>query len=698
MDLFSAGSGWEPLASRMRPRTLEEFIGQEHILGEGRLLRRAIALDQLSSIILSGPPGTGKTTLAQVIAQSTESKFFNINAVLSGVKEVREILSVAEETRNLQGRKSVLFVDEVHRWNKAQQDALLPWVENGTLILIGATTENPFFEVNRALVSRSRVFQLKGLEERDLRRIAERALSDRVHGYGKWEVVLETGVLEHLTGKAGGDARNLLNALELAVETRLRPPPPDGTIIHISLSDAEESIQERVALYDKDGDYHYDAASAFIKSLRGSDPDAALYWLAVMIRAGEDPSFLFRRMLITACEDVGLADPEALSAVTAAAAAFDRVGMPEGQYHLSFAALRLALAPKSNSTIGYFDAMKTLDTQGAGDVPANLKDASRDKDAFGHGKGYAYPHAFRDHWTAQNYLPSGQKGRVFYQPGSLGWEKEPAEIWQSRRELVEASLPHSETDSENFSWSPAHPINDASSPTHFWESIRLGTLRELGLHRTSRVWIARDRQGLMTMECLRRCTEGLIIITGNEQDLASVDYWTRNLPLLEKPFKLSGPPEPSQPLDAALFLLENGGDTRDFLIALKNLTWSEGAKAALIIVIPPDPKLAGLFPSGSLNEGTLRLLKESEKNFPDPEPIPGPEGWKSIKIHSNIPLLWNDERKKEWLDTRRIGKWAAKVSRDVPELWPSLRDSLMKTPDCEVLFKREAYVFFSPAL
>ena len=409
MDLFSSSVSHseEPLAARMRPRTLDEYVGQEHILGKGRLLRRAIQADQLSSVIFYGPPGTGKTTLARVIANTTESHFSTLNAVLSGVKELRAEIEDARRRRELYGQRTILFVDEVHRWNKSQQDALLPWVENGTFILIGATTENPYFEVNAALVSRSRIFQLKKLTDDDLMRIAHDAISDKERGYGKYKVVFEEGALEHLVSVAAGDARSLLNAIELAVETTPDSfPPPDGSEIYISKECAEESIQRRAVLYDKEGDYHFDVISAFIKSLRGSDTDASLYWLARMVAAGEDPRFIFRRMIILAAEDVGMADPMAVSVAVADAEAFDRIGLPEGRFHLAHAAIYLSTCPKSNSSLGFFDALADVEREKAEEVPNHLRDPNRDSKGFGHGEGYMYPHSYKDHWVAQQYLPS----------------------------------------------------------------------------------------------------------------------------------------------------------------------------------------------------------------------------------------------------------------------------------------------------
>ena len=437
----------EPLAARMRPRNLDEYIGQDHIVGKGRLLRRAIAADQLTSVIFYGPPGSGKTTLARVIANHTQSNFITLNAVLTGVADIRKAIEEAEKYQKLYDQRTILFVDEVHRWNKSQQDALLPWVENGTIILIGATTENPFFEVNKALVSRSRVFQLKPLTYDDLFKAATMALTDQERGYGHWKVEFEEGALEHLIETANGDARSLLNALELAVETtpeqwkpHAQPPVPAyGSQIYISKEAAEESIQKKVVLYDRDGDYHYDIISAFIKSLRGRDPDAACYWLARMVAAGEDPHFIFRRMLISACEDTGLADPNAVSIVNSCAQAFDRVGMPEGRYFLAHAALYLATAPKSNSSMAFFDALASVEKEDA-EVPNHLKDNNRDAEGFGHGAGYLYPHAYRDHWVAQQYLPDTLMGRVFYTPSTQGYEATIREDVLSRREIQIAQI------------------------------------------------------------------------------------------------------------------------------------------------------------------------------------------------------------------------------------------------------------------
>jgi putative ATPase len=427
-----------PLAARMRPRTLDEFVGQGEIIGEGRLLRRAIEADRLfSSIILWGPPGTGKTTLAQIISNRTESHFDTLSAVLAGKPQLREILNKALERRKLYGKRTTLFVDEVHRWNKAQQDALLPHVENGSIILIGATTENPYFEVISALVSRSRIFQLRPLKEADVRSILERTIQDEERGYGKIDITIDEDALEHLIRVAGGDARNALNALELAVEST--PPDSQGKI-SIDLQVAQESIQRRAVLYDKDGDAHYDTISAFIKSVRGSDPDAALYWLAKMLYAGEDPRFILRRLIILAGEDIGLGDPMGLVVASSAAQAFDYIGLPEGIYPIVEATLFLATAPKSNSAGAYFKAFQLIEDEGKIEVPRHLQDANRDGEALGHGQGYQYPHEDPQHFLPQQYLPGGVLGTYFYQPSEQGHEREIKQRLERWREAQRLAL------------------------------------------------------------------------------------------------------------------------------------------------------------------------------------------------------------------------------------------------------------------
>jgi putative ATPase len=432
-DLFDASaadfrSSRAPLADRMRPRTLQEYIGQDHILGEGRLLRRSIEADRITSLIFYGPPGTGKTTLARIIANTTRSHFRTLNAVLAGVKDIRESIADAETRLKHHRQRTILFIDEVHRFNKAQQDALLPHVENGTVTFIGATTENPYFEVIKALVSRSRVFELKGLTEEDLRKVARFALTNEERGYGRRNVELHEDALDHLVSTANGDARSLLNALELAVETTADGEP-------VTLEVAEESIQKRAVLYDKEGDAHYDTISAFIKSLRGSDPDAAMYWMGRMLYAGEDPRFILRRMLIFAAEDVGLADPRAVQIATSCAEAFEWVGMPEGRFHLAQCCLYLATAPKSNSTYTFFDVLKYVEQEQSGEVPNHLKDGTRDAEGLGPGKGYLYPHAYHNHYVPQQYLPDAMQGLYFYQPSDVGYErtiKERLDYWRSR--------------------------------------------------------------------------------------------------------------------------------------------------------------------------------------------------------------------------------------------------------------------------
>ncbi len=553
-DLFDARSAEltekeAPLAARMRPRTLDEFIGQEHIVGPGRLLRRAIQKDQLSSVIFYGPPGTGKTTLARIIANTTRAHFIAINAVLAGVADIRQAVTEAQERRGQFGQRTILFVDEVHRFNKAQQDALLPWVENGTVILIGATTENPYFEVNKPLVSRSRIFQLKPLTREDLFAIARQALQDPERGYGRLNVAIDDDALAHLVDVANGDARSLLNALELAVETT--PPGPDG-VIHVDLAVAEESIQRRAVLYDKEGDVHYDTISAFIKSLRGSDPDAALYWMARMVYAGEDPRFIFRRMLIFAAEDVGLADPDALRVVMACAQAFDYVGMPEGRFHLAEAALYLATAPKSNSAFAFFDALSTVEAEQEAEVPAHLRDASRDKEGFGHGAGYLYPHAYRDHWVAQQYLPDALQGRVFYRPGNLGYEaRVKAEVERRREAQLAAMLEGAEgfgaIEALTFTGERARGERDRwlaramSGVSERLAALRDRVLDAAKLQRHSLVLDLNASTGLLTWEALRRAPEGGVwALTLRPEEAEALREMAAPLSELERPVVLQG--------------------------------------------------------------------------------------------------------------------------------------------------------------
>lgn len=536
-----------PLAARMRPRTLDEFIGQEAIVGPGRLLRRAIQADQLSSLIFYGPPGTGKTTLAQVIANTTAAHFSALNAVLAGVKEIRATVTDAQERWALYDQGTILFVDEVHRFNKAQQDALLPWVENGTVTFIGATTENPYFEVNKALVSRSRIFQLKSLTEQHLRLIIQAALNTPGRGYGDRRVLIEEEAAAHLVSIANGDARAVLNALELAVETT--DPDPSGEV-RINLAIAEESIQRRAVLYDKEGDYHFDTISAFIKSLRGSDPDAALYWLAKMIYAGEDPRFILRRMLILASEDVGMADPRAVQVVNACAQAFDRVGLPEGNFPLAQAALYLATAEKSNSVMAFFDALDAVRNEPDSDVPSHLRDANRDSEGFGHGAGYLYPHAYRDHWVAQQYLPAALQGKVFYEPTDQGYEAAIAAAVTRRREAQLAAM------LEGSGAPPEILTYDASGDGSVRERWLQRTVAQSGeaaaalrdrilaggpLERHSVVLDLNAGSGLLTWEAQRRSPEGgVYALAFNEDDRQALQEQTQNMEEPARPLLLQG--------------------------------------------------------------------------------------------------------------------------------------------------------------
>ncbi|HZW27717.1 MAG TPA: AAA family ATPase, partial [Trueperaceae bacterium] len=532
-----------------RPRTLDEFVGQERIVGPGRLLRRAIQADQLSSVIFYGPPGTGKTTLARVIANTTKADFLAINAVLAGVKDIREAVARAQATREA-GRRTILFVDEVHRFNKAQQDALLPWVENGTVILIGATTENPYFEVNKALLSRSRVFELTPLDEDDLREVARQALADPERGYGGRDVVLDEDALDHLVNVANGDARALLNALELAVETT---PPGDDGVVRVTRAVAEESIQRRAVLYDKEGDAHFDTISAFIKSVRGSDPDAALYWLAKMVYAGEDPRFIMRRLLVLASEDVGLADPQALGVVAAAAQALDYVGLPEGRFHLAQATLYLATAPKSNSTMAFFDALAAVEREREAEVPDHLKDANRDAEGFGHGEGYLYPHAYRDHWVAQQYLPDALQGTVFYQPSAMGHEATVRDEVMRRREAQVAAMAEAEEESRAPRGTARRPLPERSVDRWLERTVsrageRLAIVRDhlfalAGVRRDDLVLDLAAGTGLLTWEALRRAPNGQVwALAATEREATAMEQAAAALPELQRPVVVRGAP------------------------------------------------------------------------------------------------------------------------------------------------------------
>lgn len=529
-----------PLAHRLRPRTLEEYVGQEHIIGPGRLLRRAIQADQLSSLIFYGPPGTGKTTLARVIANSTRSHFITINAVLAGVKEIREAIEQAQERRNLYNQRTTLFVDEVHRWNKAQQDALLPHVENGTIILIGATTENPYFEVNKALVSRSRIFQLRPLTSDHLRQIVAHALHDEARGYGRLAVQMDEDAVAHLVNTANGDARSVLNALELAVETT---PPNEAGCIRVTLAVAEESIQKRAVLYDKDGDAHYDTISAFIKSLRGSDPDAALYWLAKMVYAGEDPRFIFRRMAILAGEDIGLADPQAMTVVASCWELYERIGLPEGRFHLAQATLYLATCPKSNSTMAFFDALAAVEKEQEADVPNHLKDGNRDKEGFGHGKGYLYPHAYQDHWVAQQYLPTALQGKLFYQPSDQGYEQRIREVVARKREAQLAAMLEAAAETpEVYTTSPANRQRDAwlqravANSGRNLEHLRQKLFEMAQVQRHHLVLDLHAGTGLLTWEAVRQAPEGgVYALTPDAKTADALRQQADKLPELERP-------------------------------------------------------------------------------------------------------------------------------------------------------------------
>ena len=426
MDLFeymseAAREKEAPLASRMRPVTLDEIVGQQHIIGKDKLLYRAIKADKLSSLILYGPPGTGKTTIAKVIANTTQARFTQINATCAGKKDMEQVVEAAKQTLGMYRQKTILFIDEIHRFNKSQQDYLLPFVEDGTVILIGATTENPYFEVNSALISRSIIFELKPLSADDIKIILKKAVYDKERGMGAYDAVIEDEALDFLADVSNGDARQAINAAEIAVLTTERSG--DGKI-HITIDVASECIQKRVIKYDKDGDNHYDTISAFIKSMRGSDPDAALYYLARMLYAGEDAAFVARRIMICAAEDVGNADPQALCVAAAAAAATERLGMPEARIVLAQAAAYVACAPKSNAAcVGIDAAMEAVASTKTAPIPFYLQDAHyKGASKLGHGIGYKYAHDYKNHYVKQQYMPDAFKDSVFYRPGDLGYE------------------------------------------------------------------------------------------------------------------------------------------------------------------------------------------------------------------------------------------------------------------------------------
>ncbi len=425
-----------PLAARLRPKTLDEIVGQKHILSKDKLLYRAIMADKLSSVIFYGPPGTGKTTIAKVIANTTKAEFCQINATIAGKKDMEEVVEAAKQNNGAYGKKTILFIDEIHRFNKAQQDFLLPYVEDGTIVLIGATTENPYFEVNGALLSRSQIFELKLLTQDDIKELLHRAVTDEVNGLGGFNAVIEDDAMNFLSDLAGGDARRALNAIEIGVTTTERSE--DGKI-HITLAVAEECIQKRAVLFDKDGDNHYDTISAFIKSMRGSDPDAVAYYLSKMMYAGESVTFIARRMMICASEDVGNADPNALVVATAAAQAVERVGYPESQLILMQAALYIATAPKSNAcTIALEKATEAVKEKGNLPIPTHLQDAHYKSAAkLGHGIGYKYSHNYKNHYVKQQYLPYELNDTEFYHPTDIGYEQKIIEHMKKIKEEAE---------------------------------------------------------------------------------------------------------------------------------------------------------------------------------------------------------------------------------------------------------------------
>ncbi len=511
-----------PLADRLRPQTLDEFVGQDHILAQGRLLRRSIVADKVGNLLLYGPPGVGKTTLARIIASNTLSHFSVVNAALAGIKDLRSEIECAIDRLNKYGKRTILFIDEVHRFNTAQQDALLPWVENGTLTLIGATTENPYFEVNKALVSRSRLFRLNSLNSKALHQLLQRALSDKERGYGLKLINLSSEAADHLVDVSNGDARVLLNALELAVESTLANK--DSSIC-IDLKIAEDSIQERAVLYDKQGDAHFDTISAFIKSLRGSDPDAALFWLARMLEAGENPRFIFRRMLIAAGEDIGLADPSAIVIVESCAAAFDRIGLPEGIYPLAQATLYLAATEKSNSVKAIFKAVQKVKDSQKQNVPSHLKDANRDQEAFGDGLGYRYPHSFSKNWVPQQYLPDSLLKENFWEPTEHGWEGQRRSLLNERRSEQIASVVEVEqqnpliitsgkVDSDLEKWLSRQALQEGERLKNLMTKLWSG----ITWRKNHRVLVLTPSSLLWSLKPLREASEGGVVLAVAEDN------------------------------------------------------------------------------------------------------------------------------------------------------------------------------------
>ncbi len=598
MDLFAHARQEQidreaPLAARMRPRALDDLVGQEEIVGPGRLLRRAIESDRLfSSIILWGPPGCGKTSLAMVIAQRTQAHFEALSAVLSGVADLRRVIGEAQERRTMYGRRTILLVDEIHRFNKAQQDALLPHVENGTVTLIGATTENPYYEVNSALVSRSRIFQMQPLSEGGLLLLLQRALEDPERGYGGRKIEASADALQHLAHVAGGDARVAYNALELAVEST--PADEDG-VVRIDLAVAQESIQRRAILYDRDGDAHYDTISAFIKSVRGSDPDAALYWLAKMVYAGEDPKFIMRRLLILAAEDIGLADPQGVVVASSCARALEWVGLPEAQYHLAEATLYLAAAPKSNSCGAYWQALAEVEAEGKVDVPRHLQDANRDAEALGHGDGYRYPHSYAGHWVPQHYLPDALQGKVFYQPGTEGYEARIREDVARRREALLAAMADGQTEGLAATVaSPGPPAENqwlARTLSNVGEQLARVRDRVMALAAVQRHDLVLDLNaglGLLTWEAVRRAPVGGVwALAGDASEAATLRQQAAHLDSVGRPVVLQGALEDLPALVAA----QGQGEVRFSLAVGRNALarradWQIAARAVAQVLAP----------------------------------------------------------------------------------------------------------------